>query len=94
LVVGIKNENHHFAVDFDRIILIFLIKKDPSAEPPYTRLVGLSQDGIGPDRKDAIGDYWLILIAPSPIRRSLLGRELTTDRQRRRDQEHEQTPHR
>ena len=41
VVVRIKNKDHEFTVDLDRIVLFFVVEKDPSTESSNAWLVGL-----------------------------------------------------
>jgi hypothetical protein len=41
VVVCIKNKDHEFTVDLDRIVLLFVVEKDPSTESSNAWLVGL-----------------------------------------------------
>jgi hypothetical protein len=41
VVVRIKNKDHELTVDFDRIVLLFVVEKDPSTESANAWLVGL-----------------------------------------------------
>lgn len=57
----VKRVDHDHPINFDRLLILGLIEHEPSAETAHRRLVGLIQDGVGPDGHDFFGSSGFVV---------------------------------